>query len=94
MSKKKKKKRTNPHRQPVTMADVNRAKDEGMDEAVEFCWSIFFSVLRDKRGYTLDDLRETWEQVEYLSESVKEGRCTVADLRHILGEEEGIALED
>lgn len=91
---KKKKKRTNPNRQPVTMANVNRAKDEARDEAIKMCWSIFFTVLRDKRGYTLEDLQETWGQVEYLSESVKEGRCTVADLRHILGEEEGIALED
>lgn len=91
---KKKKKRTNPHRQPVTMADVNRAKDMAQDDAIKKCWSIFFTVLRDKRGYTLEDLQETWEQVEYLADSVAKGRCTVADLRHILGEEEGIALED
>lgn len=91
---KKKKKRTNPHRQPVTMADVNRAKDKAQDDAIKKCWSIFFTVLRDKRGYTLEDLQETWEQVEYLADSVAKGRCTVADLRYILGEEEGIALED
>lgn len=90
---KKKKKRVNPQRVPVTAADVKRAKREAEDSALEAAWSIFFTVLRDKRGYTLDELRETWEQVEYLSESIAQGRCTVKDLRHILVQEEGINLE-
>lgn len=89
-----KKKRVNPRRQPATMADVKRAKAEAEGNALKTAWSIFFTVLRDKRGFTLDDLRETWEEVERLSGSIAKGYCTVADLRNILGEEEGIALED
>ena len=89
-----KKKRVNPKRQPVTMADVKRAKDEAHDNALRAAWSIFFTVLRDKRGFTLEELRETWEDIENLSDSIAKGYCTIADLRHILGEEEGIALED
>lgn len=89
-----KKKRVNPKRRPVTMADVKRAKDEAHDTALRAAWSIFFTVLRDKRGFTLDDLRETWKAVEDLSDSIAKGYCTITDLRHILGEEEGIALED
>lgn len=89
-----KKKRVNPKRRPVTMADVKRAKNEAEDAALRAAWSIFFTVLRDKRGFTLDDLRETWKAVEDLSDSIAKGYCTITDLRHILGEEEGIALED
>lgn len=89
---KKKKKRVNPHRQPVTKADVKRAKSEAQDNALKMAWSIFFTVLRDKEGYELDDLRRVWGHVDYLSDSISEGRCTVADLRDILKVEEDIQL--
>lgn len=89
---KKKKKRVNPHRQPVTKADVKRAKNEAEDAALRAAWSIFFTVLRDKEGYDLDGLQRVWGHVEYLSESISEGRCTVADLREILKIEEGVRL--
>lgn len=85
-------KRTNPHRKPATMADVNRAKAEAQDTAIRAAWSIFFSVLRDKEGYTLDDLRRCWGEVEDLSDSIAKGYCTVADLREILELEEGVVL--
>lgn len=91
---KKKKKRVNPHRQPATKADVKRAKGEAEEAALKAAWSIFFTVLRDKEGYELDDLRRVWTAVEYLSDSINEGRCTVSDLREILKLEEGIKLMD
>lgn len=90
---KKKKKKTNPRRQPVTMADVKRAKGDAEDRALTAAWSIFFTVLRDKRGFNLDELRETWEDVESLSESIAKGYCTVSDLREILKLEEGVHLQ-
>jgi len=89
---KKRKKKTNPRRQPVTMADVKRAKGDAQDKALQAAWSIFFTVLRDKEGYTLDDLRRTWEEVEDLSDSIAKGYCTVSDLREILKLEEGVSL--
>jgi len=90
---KKKKKKVNPRRQPVTMADVKRAKGDAEDRALTAAWSIFFTVLRDKRGFNLDELRETWEDVESLSESIAKGYCTVSDLREILKLEEGVHLQ-
>ena len=90
---KKKRKKPNPNRLPATKADVKKAKIKARTEAIELVWSIFFTVLRDKRGYTLEDLRETWNECEYLSDSIAKGYCTVADLRTILNEEEGIELE-
>lgn len=89
---KKRKKKTNPRRQPVTMAEVKRAKTDAEDRALRAAWSIFFTVLRDKEGLTLDDLRRVWGEVEDLSESIAKGYCTVSDLREILKLEEGVCL--
>lgn len=89
---KKRKKKTNPRRQPVTMAEVKRAKTDAEDRALRAAWSIFFTVLRDKEGLTLDDLRRVWGEVEDLSDSIAKGYCTVSDLREILKLEEGVCL--
>ena len=83
------KKRTNPRRHPVTKADVKRAKDEAMREATKTAWAIMFTVLRDKEGHNLEDLKRIWREVDDLSDSIIKGYCTVSDLRVILKEEEG-----
>ena len=90
---KKKRKKPNPNKVPASQADIKKAKIKARNEAIEFVWSIFFTVLRDKRGYTLEELRETWNDCEYLSDSIAKGYCTVADLSTILNEEEGIELK-
>jgi len=90
---KKKRKRPNPNRVPASQADIKRAKISARDEAIELVWSIFFTVLRDKRGYTLEDLQDTWKECESLSDSISKGYCTVADLRTILKEEAGAYLQ-
>lgn len=86
------KKRTNPTRRPASMADVKRAKQEAQDKALQAAWSIFFSTLRDKEGYSLEDLRRVWTEVENLSDSIAKGYCTITDLREVLKLEEGIVL--
>lgn len=86
------KKRVNPRRRPATMADVQKAKQDAQDRALKAAWSIFFTVLRDKEGYALEDLQRCWKEVEDLSESIAKGYCTVADLREILELEEGVRL--
>ena len=89
-----KKKRVNPNRRLASVADLNRAKKEAKDKAVEIAWSIFFTVLCDKEGYTQDDLRRIWNEVEDLSDSIAKGYCTVKDLRSILHDEMGVDLKD
>lgn len=86
------KKRTNPARHPASMADVKRAKQEAQDRALQAAWSIFFSVMRDKEGYSLEDLQRVWKEVENLSDSIAKGYCSITDLREILKLEEGIVL--
>lgn len=87
-----KKKRVNPNRRPASMADVKKAKQQAQDLAVELAWSIFFTVLCDKEGYELDDLRRVWNEVNDLSDSIAKGYCTVKDLRSILVEEMGVDI--
>lgn len=88
-----KKKRINPNRIPVSKADLRRAKLDARDEAISLVWSIFFTVLRDKEGYELDDLKRIWKECEELSDSIAKGYCTVSDLRTILKEEAGAYLK-
>lgn len=87
-----KKKRVNPNRRPATMADVKKAKQRAQDLAVELVWSIFFTVLADKEGYELEDLRRVWNEANDLSDSIAKGYCTVKDLRSILREEMGVDI--
>ena len=86
-------KKVNPRRRPATQADVNKAKKEAIDEAVKLAWSIMMTVLVDKEGYDLDDLRRVWDEVNNLSDSVAKGYCTVQDLRQILKLEVGANIE-
>lgn len=90
---KKKRHHTNPQKRPATFADVCRAKQKGRDEAINLVWSIFFTVLCDKEGYELEDLRRIWKEVEDLSDSIAKGYCTVRDLRSILREEQGVYID-
>ena len=83
----------NPRRRPATQADVDKAKDKATMEAVRNCWIIMFSVLRDKRGFHGEDLKEIWDGVESLSDSVTKKYCSIADLQRALREEEGINIK-
>jgi hypothetical protein len=81
--------KVNPRRIPVSKADIDKAKDKAVDEALERAWSIIFTVLRDKEGYNLEGLLRVWNHVMNLSDSVVKGYVTIADLKHILKIEEG-----
>lgn len=87
------KKKTNPRRRPATQADVKKAKTEAHEQAIRLTWSIFFTVLRDKHGATIEELRQFWDEVNDLSDSIAKGYCTVADLREILKTEAGAVID-
>ena len=86
-------KKTNPRRKPATQADVKKAKEQAQEDAVRLAWSIFFTVLRDKEGYALEDMRRIWAEINDLSDSIAKGYCTVSDLRTILREEAGAEID-
>ena len=86
-------KKTNPRSRPATWADVERAKKETTAQSCKFAWAILFTVLLDKEQATPETLQRIWREVESLSDSVAEGRVSVADLICVLREEYGVILE-
>lgn len=85
-------KRINPRRRPLSMADIEREKKKIRDEAVSYTMTLFFTVLCDKHDAKDEDLRQFWDEVCYLSESVSRGYVSLADLRHTLRAERGIEV--
>lgn len=82
----------NPNRVPVSAADVERAKGKAQGEAVEICWAILFTVLRDKENMSNADLRRIWDGVNKLSEEIAEVRVSVSDLKAVLRKEAGLTI--
>lgn len=87
-----KKKRINPHRRPVTMATVNRVKEEAKDEAVSLAIALFLTVMCDKFGFDAEQLQRVWAEVNALSDSVAKGYVNVPDLKEVLRTEYGIEI--
>lgn len=87
-----KSKRVNPHRKPATKADVEKAKREAENNAVDYAFAIMFSALRDKEGWGKVRLARLWREVNYLSDSVAKGYISINDLMTALEEEAGITL--
>ena len=90
---KKKSKKPNPNKIPVTKADLERARKQATHEAVEFAWAIIFSVLADKEGMEYEDLQRIWAEVNALSKSVSDGYATIPDLKLVLKLEKGAELK-
>lgn len=81
----------NPRRRPATKADVDRAWEDGVLAGVTNACAIFLTVLVDKfDGGPF--IPYVWREINKLSEEIKEGRVSVADLRCVLREEYGIEV--
>lgn len=87
------KKKVNPRRKPATAADVNKAKKQAQEFAIETVWAMFFTVMRDKEGYGTKRLQRVWKEVSDLSDSIERGYVSVKDLVQTLEEEAGIVLK-
>lgn len=81
--------KTNPRRKPATQADVDRAWDRGLIAGVNNAVVIFLTVLVDKFNGA-DHIADVWQEINKLSEEIKEGRVSFADLKTVLKEEYGI----
>lgn len=86
-------KRTNPRNRPATQADVERAKRIALDEATNSSMAIFFTVLLDKYGWDVEQMRDMWNHVNDLSDSIVKGYVKIADLIRVLRDEYGIELK-
>lgn len=81
--------KTNPRRQPATQEDVDRAWKDGMLKGIDNAIIIFLTVLVDKFNGA-DHIADVWQEINKLSEEIKEGRVSFADLKTVLKEEYGI----
>lgn len=54
---------------------------------------IFFTVLLDKFAASKDDLQRVWDEVNSLSDSVKQKYVSLADLKSVLKDEYDIYLD-
>ena len=86
-------KKQNPRRRPATQADVNRARDQAVADAVHLCMAVFFTVLLDKEGADKEILHRVWDEVNDLSDSINQGYVTEADLKRVLREEYDIYID-
>lgn len=84
-------KKTNPRKRPATWADVNRAKDKAVDEAVVTALAMFLIVLVDKFNGA-DYIMDVWKEINKMSDMVSEGYVSIADIKNTLREEYGIKL--
>ena len=83
------KKKINPRRRPLSEADVIRIQDN----AVHLAFAIFLTVLKDKFGFSNDDIVRAWREADKLSEEVlKDGLVKLKDLVDMLKEEYKIDL--
>lgn len=85
-------KKINPRKRPATQADIKRAKDQAQNDAVNLAMVIFLTVLADKQGYDKSSIREVWNEVNDLSESITQGYVKFQDLRKVLDEEYDILV--
>lgn len=85
-------KKINPKKRPATQADVKRAKDRAQTDALNLAMVIFLTVLVDKQGYDKEHIREVWNEVNSLSDSIAQGYVSFTDLRKVLDEEYDILV--
>jgi hypothetical protein len=83
------KKKINPRRRPLSEADVIKIQDN----AVHLAFAIFLTVLKDKFGFSNDDIVRAWREADKLSEEVlRDGLVKLKDLVDMLKEEYKIDL--
>ena len=83
------KKKINPRRRPLSEADVIRIQDN----AVHLAFAIFLTVLKDKFGFSNDEIVKAWYEADKLSEEVlKDGLVKLKDLVDMLRDEYKIDL--
>lgn len=85
-------KKKNPHRIPATRADVDKARRMAKQEAADAAMAIMITALMDKMGWTTEQVLELWGHVQEVSDSIREGRITVPDLKDVLKQEAGLII--
>lgn len=85
-------KKVNPRRQPASRADVDRAKQTAVSQAINQTQAIVFMALLDKEGWDRDQLLKLWHEVCDVSDSITQGYIKLPDIIDTLRQEYGIDL--
>lgn len=86
-------KRINPHHRPCTQADVDKAREEGKTEGMEFMLTIILWTLVDKHGAPDEDLQVLSSDIAYIADSINRKYVSYADIKRALKEEHGLDIE-
>lgn len=90
---KKKKRKTNPRRLPISQQDLKLAKKNAERIAVDTATALALMVLHDKFGMEQEELIRFWKEIENLCDSVVTGRVKTPELEDVLLDECGIELK-
>lgn len=71
---------------------ANEARKIGRDEGLSISMAIMFSALLDGGFLKPEQMREVWDKVNYLSDSIAKGYVNAVDLRRALQEDYGILI--
>lgn len=77
--------RKNPKRIPKTKADVDKAWEHGALYGIEFCTNVFLFTLKDKLGFSDEDVLKLRDAFLGQIDGINKGYCTYADVKRALG---------
>lgn len=73
-------------------SDIKRIKRETSDQAVKSSFTIFFTVMRDKKGWGIKRLQGLYDDIQDLADSISKGYVSLFDLEKVLREEANINI--
>lgn len=59
---------------------------------VKRAYIIFLTVMHDKEGFEPEDMKRIWAEIQDLSQSITQGRCSYDDLNRVLKNECGVEV--
>ena len=84
--------KTNPRRKPATAADVNKARQNGMDFGVEFGINCVLYILKDKHNAPDEDILQLHDEFMYLMDSIVKKYVSYADITKTLSGEYDLSV--
>lgn len=86
------KKKVNPNRQPMTMAQVNKAKKEATTNALRRMLYLFLFVLIDKHNAPEEDIKQLVDEVNYYADSISKWYINWKDIEHTVKDEYNLCI--
>lgn len=82
------KKKINPRKKPVTQYEVKKQTDK----AIRLAIAIVISTVAETDRFTLEEMQELWDKINYKSDSISRGYVKMEDIVQALDEEYGIEV--